>query len=371
MSTASIAETSERRPKAPAAYLPALTGLRFCLAVWVILNHITGKGMMLEEWAQGLPSGAYGLIRGGYLAVQTFFLLSGFVLAQTYARITWNRVTLGRFAVARFARIYPVYLLSLVIVSPFAIEMMVSPPWTVVQRAKLISIYILVLQGWTGSLAVGWNTPAWTLTCEFFFYLCFPLLFAVLRNARWRMVVAAMAVAIVMPVALDHSHVTWELQPLYNIPDFIAGIVASRIFTLLAEKGWWRGRGYYLYLPGLIIAGWLIIHPNAVNGTGAAVNEHLRPLNALILAGLALSGGWLARLLSTRPMDFLGKASYSMYVLHVPILWWYGRYYVHGKLHPSKPFASALYLAIVIAVSGFVYQWFEAPASDWLRGRRR
>jgi peptidoglycan/LPS O-acetylase OafA/YrhL len=155
-------------------YLPALTGLRFWLAVWVILHHICGRGMLLEPWANGLPAPALQLIRGGYLAVQTFFILSGFVLARTYAHVKWNRRTLGRFFTARFARIYPVYFVSLVVVSPFIIEMLTQPVWTVAQRASLLTNYLFVLQGWTGSLGVGWNTPAWSLSCEFFFYLWFP-----------------------------------------------------------------------------------------------------------------------------------------------------------------------------------------------------
>src|SRR5580704_7306778 len=64
-------------------YLPALTGLRFFLALWVILHHLTGKGMMLEQWESQLPHAAQSLLRSGYLAVQTFFILSGFVLARS------------------------------------------------------------------------------------------------------------------------------------------------------------------------------------------------------------------------------------------------------------------------------------------------
>ena len=68
------------------AHLPALTGLRFVLAIWVIVHHLTGKGMMLESWVQTLPGGLQELVRGGYLAVGTFFVLSGFVLARSYGK---------------------------------------------------------------------------------------------------------------------------------------------------------------------------------------------------------------------------------------------------------------------------------------------
>jgi peptidoglycan/LPS O-acetylase OafA/YrhL len=70
-------------------HLPALTGLRFVLAIWVIVHHLTGKGMMLEPWVQSLPDGLQSLVRGGYLAVGTFFVLSGFVLARSYGEKEW------------------------------------------------------------------------------------------------------------------------------------------------------------------------------------------------------------------------------------------------------------------------------------------
>lgn len=356
---------------APGDYLPALTGLRFWLAVWVILHHICGQGMLLEPWANTLPAPVIKLIHGGYLAVQTFFILSGFVLARTYAHTKWDRRSLGRFFTARFARIYPVYFVSLIVMSPFIIEMLLTPVWTAARRASVLTNYVLVLQGWTGSLGVGWNTPAWSLSCEFFFYLWFPLLFVVLRNARWRTISAAIAVAILTPIALDHSGVPWSWKPVYHLADFVAGIAAARIFALLHGKAAWVNRGYWLYLPSLVLGGWLIAHPTVVDGSGADLNTFLRPLNVALLVGFALSGGWLAMWLSGRVADFLGKASYSMYVLHVPILWWTGRYLMHGNLHLTRPAGAAIYLVLVVAVSGLVYDRFEAPASAWIRERQK
>ena len=97
------------------------------LAFWVILHHLAGKNMLLNSTIDALPATVANLIHGGYLAVQTFFLLSGFVLARSYAKVQWNRSTRIQFAAARFARIYPVYLLSLVIVLKFIVEAMFKP----------------------------------------------------------------------------------------------------------------------------------------------------------------------------------------------------------------------------------------------------
>jgi peptidoglycan/LPS O-acetylase OafA/YrhL len=303
--------------------------------------------------------------------VPVFFILSGFVLTRTYAHTSWNRKSLSKFAVARLARIYPVYLISLILLSPFIVEMLLQPVWTGAQRAKLIADYTLVLQGWTGELRVGWNTPAWSLSCEFLFYLCFPALLIPMRKARWFGISCAMFVSIVMPIVLDHAGVPWKWKPIYDLPDFLAGIAAARIFALLAGSRFWLKRGYWLYMPALLVGGWLIIHPAVTDGTSADLGTYLRPANVALLLGFALSGGMLARALSIQVIQFLGKASYSMYILHIPILWWYGRYYVHGKLHPARPMAAVIYLVLVVAISGLVFHYLEAPASIWIRARHK
>jgi 3-O-acyltransferase len=99
--------------------MPALTGLRFLLALWVILHHLTGSSQMLGDAALRLPPAIYALIRGGYLAVTTFFVLSGFVLARSYPSTRWTGKSLLRYGAGRFARVYPVYVLSLALVAPF------------------------------------------------------------------------------------------------------------------------------------------------------------------------------------------------------------------------------------------------------------
>ena len=89
----------------------------------------------------------------------------------------------------------------------------------------------------------------------------------------------------------------------------------------------------------------------------------LRPLNGVLLIGLALGGGALARALSTPVAVYLGKSSYAMYILHVPVLWW--------CLRRSPEFPPLVYMAIVIAISSLVYGAFEEPANRKLRSSRR
>src|SRR5215467_14837542 len=98
--------------------LPALTGLRFFLALWVILHHLTGPGQELGATLSSiLPVPLFTLIRGGYQAVTTFFVLSGFVLTRSYWTAAWSGEGLAKYYRGRVARVYPVYLLSLIVVA--------------------------------------------------------------------------------------------------------------------------------------------------------------------------------------------------------------------------------------------------------------
>ncbi len=333
-------------------HLPALTGLRFVLALWVILDHLTGSGMMLDAQSRSLPPLLYALIRGGYLAVTTFFVLSGFVLARSYAATEWNRGNLLRYGVGRFARVYPVYALSLLVAAPFIAEDRTPA------KAHLVAAHGLLLQGWMGPLPVSWNTPAWSLSCEMFFYLAFPLAALWIVRANWFNTLATAAFACCLTRILWALGVPDEIKPLVHLSDFLMGIAAARAYDMLVSSG--RPRGAWFYIPGFAIAAALIAFPSALPPM-IDLNSALRPLNALLLIGLALGGGAIARALSTPLAVYLGKSSYAMYILHVPLLWWYLRW--------SRAFSAGIYLALVIGASALVYRLIEEPMNRWLRAR--
>jgi len=344
--TAAVARTA-RSP-----HLPALTGLRFFLALWVIIDHLVGKGHVYEPVVLMLPRPLQAILRGGYQAVPTFFVLSGFVLAWTYASTEWSAANVWKYLVGRFARVYPVYLLSLLIVLPFIVKAKDQP------KGPLVVMHLTLLQGWfAGHYTAGWNTPAWTLSCEMFFYLMFPLLIIAMKDFGWLRTIAAGLLSCALPHLMYAAGIPDQIKPMIHLSDFLMGIAAARAFALLTERREAPG-GKWLYGIGLLGSAAIIAYAQFLPKS-IPQNTLLRPMNAALLLGLGLGGGRIARALSARPIVYLGKASYGMYILHIPILWWAVGWPGFAVRY--------LYMAFVVGVSCVIYAVFEEPANRYLR----
>jgi peptidoglycan/LPS O-acetylase OafA/YrhL len=117
----------------------------------------------------------------GYLGVSFFFVLSGFILVYVYSG---RQIQKRRFWQARFARIYPVYLFSLIVSIPALI--MFSP---MTRQAHLTFLALtanpLLLEAWFPRLLFTWNPAAWSLSAEAFFYLVFPFVLPRLAALKW------------------------------------------------------------------------------------------------------------------------------------------------------------------------------------------
>jgi peptidoglycan/LPS O-acetylase OafA/YrhL len=190
-----------------------------------------------------------------------------------------------------------------------------------------------------------------------FFYLMFPLSTLLIRRASWRNVLLTAAASCALTRVMWAAGISDGIKPLIHLADFIMGIAACCAFHLLERRtrppaGWW------LYIPGVALAALVIAYPEILP-FGIDLNSALRPLNGLLLIGFAFGGGLLARVLSAGPAVYLGKSSYALYILHIPIMWWYLRW--------SHSFSPTLYILLVIAISALVYSFFEEPANHVLR----
>lgn len=353
-------------------HLPALTSVRFFAALHVIIVHFGLPTFSVGPWWLHEFAGR------GSVGVSVFFTLSGFILAYTYAG---RDAPMRQFWWARFARIYPVYLASLLFaayafrgsIAAF-VERGGSLPWLLVKFATLT-------QGWTlDRIAIKdttlLNNPTWSLSTEAFFYLVFPLLLLVMLRASFRTTLLlslgmwATWVGVIwfltapefrsagMVPAWSSTELVYK-HPLFRLHEFVVGIAFG--LWLLREPKWrFNGRLAWLLvalLAVLLVSGRRLGVPNMVLVSGLVA-----PLVAALFVLLA-SGAGPARFLTGPVLVRLGEASYAIYVLHMPV----GMYLVEVGM---TNLSAAHFLAttvVTIGLSLLVYRFVEAPARRWLR----
>lgn len=301
--------------------MPALTAIRFPLALWVVLYHVA------KPWLVDTDGALRNLVAGAPVAVPFFFVLSGFVLTVTYR----DGLSVPRYLRARVARIVPLYLLSVLVVVP--VGLIARARGVVTDDAPWLSLAAVTLgvQAWVPSLALRWNPALWSVSVEVFLYACFPLLLAITRAASgWRAGAGAFTCAVAaalpplayevmqpdgpMPGALDDEGFWFfvvRFHPVLRVFELLAGMLAARAFLSGALVHVAVALGSVGVLGAVLATG--VAPPVMLFGGGTALVS--------VVAVLALAGvtrGPLATPLAVR----FGTTSYALYVLHLPVFFW-------------------------------------------------
>lgn len=376
MSTAAV-----RVNRARAELLP-LTGIRFFAAAFVVVYHF---------WMPFLAAGTAmnRIFSAGYAAVGFFFLLSGFVLTYSYA----GRMGAGRarqFWFARWARIYPAYLLAFLLAAPVQIAGSIHVNGVTAAAKKLIVgglLHLTLLQAWTPWTAWYWNIPAWSLSAEAFFYLCFPfLLVPVLRlgsKHAWAVAILVFAAALAAPgiycfighpaaqPPLPAAQLAIEVNPLLRLPEFVAGMLLGQLFN----SGWRLSRRAATWGPlAAVIAGCTLLAACSVPRPLLA-GGLLLPISGFLVLALAHGTGPLASFLSLPPLRIGGEASYGIYILQMPVAGVLG--VLPGVVVPGTGqwWRLALFAVILVAVAVGSHFLIETPIREglnsWFRARRK
>jgi peptidoglycan/LPS O-acetylase OafA/YrhL len=356
-----------------------LTTLRFLAAFHVILFHLKVEGILAGGpwWYQNFAG-------TGYVGVNFFFVLSGFILVYTYAA---SDLEPRRFWQARFARIYPAYLFSLVVTAPFflfAVRHLNLPffSWSKRHLSLAAVLTLALLQAWVPQGALTWNPVSWSLSVEGFFYSVFPFLLnwtGALRRRRllsWIAVFSLASLALSVGYMLVHpdgatkinsTEVTlfWKnvlsFNPLVRLPEFIVGVLTGRLFLNSRRR---QGLGSICVLSGtaaiLLITIFAARIPHPMISAG-----FLSPSFALIIYGVALEPRW-TQLLALPPLVLLGEASYSLYLLHAFVMT-KSFEAMSGLPHGTRV---ALCVGAAIGASLVSYEFIEHPARKFLRPRK-
>jgi peptidoglycan/LPS O-acetylase OafA/YrhL len=296
-----------------------------------------------------------------YLFVDFFFVLSGFVIAHSYAHRVASLPEIGTFLQRRVARIYPLYVLTLTIYVAAIVGGISSHPenyhvpWIVSQFA--------MVSAWSPNAPMPLNYPSWSISVEWAMYLLFPAM-ALIQTRYGRVPLAVIAACSVMALwmllsyrLLDADSFGLIFNPLRALPTFTAGIIISASLRQIRH--------------GVLIGALCFVSAVA----GMMVGLKLWAIIGLFFCTVYFTAAGEAcgspPLSKSRFAAFLGDISYSVYLLHALVLsilfehlW---KRFTNSPV-PLPYLVPAEILLIIIAAA--VFFGFEAPMRRWLSAIR-
>jgi len=360
-----------------------LQGVRGIAALWIFIGHLMfrpvyGLGAFTSEGSGWLGE----ILFFRFLAVDWFLLLSGYVLTRHYAA-GFTRASTGRqidrFYLRRIIRLYPLYLLSLLLVGLYEITG-VAHPLSAGQEGHVfaawpvtLSINLLMMNAWGLIPGVTWNEPTWTISILFLCSILFPNLCILFG----RFSLSLRATLLLMAAMLLGYCAVYTLVDMKSHSDATGAILRGLVFFFM---GYWLARApapmsvpphrwHNILLALLLLNAALMIVWFALGGF-VLLPFHLS--YPLLLLGLIHGEGPIHRFLRRPTLQWLGIISYALFVFHYPLLMlanhWAGDWLRSMATHR---FWEDLWLYFVvmlpiIGLSGLLTRCVDQPLHRWL-----
>jgi peptidoglycan/LPS O-acetylase OafA/YrhL len=337
----------------------SLTSLRGLAAWWVVAFHFD---LYLFPY---LPSWAFYFVSKGYLAVDLFFCLSGFVIFFNYGNLN---VTSAReirvFYLKRFAKIYPLHLFTLCLYVLLLGLLLLSHHGIPEQRfsAEGLLKNLFLVQDW-GARDLTWNIPAWSISAELAAYLLFPVVVTAMRLTGGRLA-AGLLVIFALLCLLNHFYASVDFQfgraittlgVLRCATQFAIGAVLARLYLAKFSL-------HPFVRPGLFALAALLFVAGLWRWESALI--------PLAWAALVFATAFKSGFLNQRWLVFVGEISYATYMIHYFVRDIFKLAMVHaGRTTPL--YYIVLAMLLVLAASIPLYLLIERPAQRYLTAKAR
>jgi len=344
-------------------HIAELESVRGIAALLVVMFHAPGWGTGKEF---------IGFIQNGYLMVDLFFVISGFVIYKAYATHLNSWDALWCFQFLRFGRLYPVHLIFLLF---FLIT--IAAPWQEIRVAFFEQLFLVQALGPTGN-AISFNYPAWSISVEFYTYFLFGLITLFLGRKKKLFLTV---------ILLISGLAFWSLfaSELYGFRDLLRGLTgffSGCIVCAFTNRIKFRLPSWTVGVCALLIFLFLQYKPNKVFLSDPLIFI----LTSLLIISLVCSGKGICKtILHSRPLLALGAMSYSLYMAQLACIFlfegvlraafhkWPVIAQVEKELGISLVYPNtfgdglikyACFFVVLLVVSQCVYQWVEKPCRE-------
>ncbi len=357
-----------------------LTSLRFFFALMVFLRH-TGSLFSHEQFRATQSDFFTGLYNNffyeGFVGVNFFFMLSGFILALNYkGRLLSGKINFKEFWVARVARIYPLHLFTLLLAIPFSLKGMAAAKsfWL---TKLLLNIFLLQSFVPDPDVYFSWNVTAWSISDEMFFYFLFPFIIIACFRFKKSFNLVLLMLVLLVPAAIYFTPRTltyhlFYINPVFRIVDFALGILVYNIYEKINFNSFFKAR-YAATFTELFAIGLFCLffgfHNTVQEGYRYSFYYWL-PI-AFIIFVFMHQAGYVSKLLSAKALVIGGEISFSFYLLHHLVI----RYisYANSKLfmiHHAYKLIIVIFLVAAVA-SYLCYRYIEMPSNNFIKAKFR
>lgn len=361
----------------PKKHYEILDGLRGVAAILVVIFHILEAHNGGSRFAQ--------IINHGYLAVDFFFLLSGFVVAYAYDD-RWTKMSQWEFYKRRLIRLQPMVIMGMIIGAIFY-YFQASNLFPMIAGMEVWKVIVTMVIGFTllpipPSLEIrGWgemhplNGPAWSLFFEYIANILYALVFRKFSNKVLGIFVFIFAAMLVNYTVFGPNGDViggWSLNlQQMNVGftrllyPFFAGVLLSRLGKLIHLKG-------AFWICSILIVVIFSI-PRIGDENTLWMNGLYESFAIILLFPLIVAigaGGEIKNALSIKICKALGDISYPIYIIHYPLIYWYTAWVIDNKVAIKDGYMigiGVLVSSIVIAI--LCLKFYDEPVRNWLQNK--
>lgn len=363
-------------------YLAAMTAIRGLMAIWVVLYH--GQ-VFLYNYLKIAPTPNImsDFLAKGYMAVDFFFILSGFILTYVYRRklLSEHRWKASfNFITARMGRIFPLHiaLLAAFIGCQLAfktVQYLLHPDTVPPPQGPGLGIVfsnLLLIQNWPLFNYPSWNGSTWSLSTEWFAYWCFLWLLPAVMRLKSTLLLVFLVLLLLPLYWLVNPAVSYldvNLDAFSGLPSLwrcLLGFTLGVALQPLAQQ--LQPRASFLFGDVTFGVGLFALVTGALLNVGDPL---LVVPSVLLVFNLSQNKRRIGRWLSSKPLHWLGEVSYSIYLAHMLCLFILMEVvpYIPLSMNTTLVLFEGALLATTLPLSHLTYHYIEVPCRDFLRER--